>query len=91
MKGDFMEYNTNLIVCHVTYIDDETYKEGKEYCLCSADSYADCADELTNYYGKDNIISLEMTAIQDGPFPITKKMAKYFISGDYDNTGNLSQ
>lgn len=72
---------TSLYVCKVEFIQDG--EEQKEYCLCNAETYAECTLELEETYGKENIISMKMFALEEGPIVITKNLAKRFIGAGW--------
>ena len=70
---------TNLYVCEVEFISEISREIETEHCLCNAGSYAKCTHELEYMYGKDNIISMKMFALEEGPIVITEALAKRFM------------
>jgi len=72
---------TNLYVCKVEFIQGG--EEQKEYCLCNAETYAECTLELEDSYGKENIISMKMFALEEGPIVITKNLAKRIVNAEW--------
>ena len=77
-----MEYYTNLIVCEVTWYDEDENVERTEYTLCSAPIMAECVQELESFYGLESIVSLKMTPLEPGPVVISKHIADLFEKGD---------
>lgn len=78
-----METKTNLYICEVEYVEEETYDQKKEWTICNAKSYANCTHELEYMYGKKNIISMKMLALEEGPIAITEDLAKRFVETEW--------
>lgn len=79
-----MDYLTNLIVCEIEYFDEVDLTEKTEFCLCSALTYADCTEELEQFYGENNITSIKMTALEEGPMIVSEHLANLFIENELE-------
>ena len=77
-----MEYYTNLIVCEVTWYDEDENAERTEYTLCSAPTMAECTQELESFFGVTSIVSVKMTSLESGPVIVSKHSADLFEKGD---------
>lgn len=77
-----MGNNTKIFVCKINWWNKE---DVFEYILCNAKDYRECVEEISSYYDNyniTNIISLEMTPLEDGPITISEDLAKLFIKGE---------
>lgn len=75
-------FSTNLYVCEVEYWDELEEAENTSSCICSAHGYAKCSEEIEKYFGANNIISMKMFALEEGPVIIEESLANRFISGN---------
>ena len=73
--------NTQLNLCIVRWWDDEDSVERTENCLCQGLTFSECAKELEDYFGNDNIISIEITPLEDGPLSISTRIAQLVMDG----------
>jgi len=76
-------FNTHLYLCKIVWWDTEDIRERVDYMLCNAHSYVSCVEELTDYY-QDDIVSMEITALEDGPQLVSKDIADAFLDGVAD-------
>ena len=75
-----MDTNTNFYVCEVEWYDGE---ERKSYCLCNAKSYQECVGEIFYQYGKDHVISMKLTALEEGPLEVSKEILDDILNFTY--------
>lgn len=78
-----MKTKTKLYICEVEYVDEETYDQKKEWTICNAKNYASCTHELEYMYGVENIVSMKMCALEEGPIAITEDLAKRFTEAEW--------
>lgn len=75
-------FSTNLYICEVKYWDELEEAENSSSCICNAESYAECSKEIEKYFGANNVISMKMFALEEGPVVIGESLANRFINGD---------
>lgn len=71
-----MEPKTYLNVCKVVYFDELDRKECIEYCLVQGKTFSAAAKELVQYFGKENIVSMEIFPLLEGALPISQSVAE---------------
>ena len=71
-----MEPKTHLNVCKVVYFDELGRKERVEYCLAQGKTFSAAANELVQYFGNENIISMEIFPLLEGALPISQSVAE---------------
>ena len=76
-----MAYNTNLAVCKVDFWDTIDEVERTEYCLVSGSTFTECVEDLQNYYGNE-LNTIQITLLEEGPVVITAELAKHFMSDE---------
>lgn len=78
-----METKTNLYICETEYLDEVNYEQHTGWTICNAENYAECTHELEYMYGVKNIISMKMSALEEGPITITEDLAKRFMETEW--------
>ena len=49
----------------VKFIDEIDYNESTDIGLVAAESYGSAADKVVDFYGRDNVFSVELTEYED--------------------------
>lgn len=73
---------TQLNLCIVHWWDKEASVERIENCLCHGLTFSECAKDLEEYFGNENIISMEITPLDDGPLSISTRIARLVMDGE---------
>lgn len=72
--------HTALNVCKVRWIFDN--KPLTDYCLINGESFAEAAANLTEDYGEENLISIEIFPLETNSIAISKDLYEAFKNED---------
>lgn len=76
-----MAYNTNLAACKVEFWDPINEIERTEYCIVNGSTFTECVEDLQNFYGNE-LNTIQVTLLEDGPVIITEELAKHFMNDE---------
>lgn len=67
---------TSLNVCKVVYYDELDGRQKISFCLVQGKTFSKAAEELVEYYGARNIVSMEIFPLEEGALPISQSVAE---------------
>lgn len=76
------ETSSHFYVCKCEWCIEESGIK-TTYFICNADSYADCLNEFYYQFGKENIISVAMFELEEGPIEIHESVARALMDDEF--------
>lgn len=77
------ETSSHFYICKCEWCIGDCNEVKTTYFICNANSYADCLNEFDYQFGNENIISVAMFELEEGPIEIHESVARALMNDEF--------